>query len=55
MVMTIRNTCRMFDNLFQFVRNREMKRLNYRGGGSEVSPGATLRDPPRRPSLVEAF
>ena len=28
MVMTIRNTCRMFDNLFQFVRNREMKRLN---------------------------
>ena len=28
MVMTIRNTCRMFDNLFQLVRNREMKRLN---------------------------
>ena len=27
MVMTIRNTCRMFDNLFQFVRNREMKHL----------------------------
>ena len=25
MVMTIRNTCRMFDNLFQFVRNREIK------------------------------
>ena len=28
MVMTIRNTCRMFDNLFQFVRNRKRKRLN---------------------------
>ena len=28
MVMTIRNTCRMFDNLFQLVRNREMKCLN---------------------------
>ena len=28
MVVIIRNTCRMFDNLFQFVRNREMKRLN---------------------------
>ena len=28
MVMTIRNTCGMFDNLFQLVRNREMKRLN---------------------------
>ena len=28
MVMTIRNTCRMFDNLFQLVRNREMKHLN---------------------------
>ena len=25
MVMTIRNTCRMFDNLFQLVGNREMK------------------------------
>ena len=29
MVMTIRNTCRMFDNLFQFITNREMKRLNF--------------------------
>ena len=28
MFMTIRNTCKMFDNLFQFVSNREMKRLN---------------------------
>ena len=28
MVMTIWNTCRMFDNLFQLVRNREMKCLN---------------------------
>ena len=28
MVMKIRNTCRMFDNLFQLVRNREMKSLN---------------------------
>ena len=28
MVMTIRNTCRMFDNLFQLVGNREMKSLN---------------------------
>ena len=28
MVMTIRNTCRLFDNLFQFIRNREMKPLN---------------------------
>ena len=28
MVMTIRNTCRIFNNLFQLVRNREMKRLN---------------------------
>ena len=28
MVMTIRNTRRMFDNLFQLVRNREMKSLN---------------------------
>ena len=28
MVMTIRNTCRMFANLFQLVKNREMKRLN---------------------------
>ena len=25
MVMTIRNMCRMFDNLFQLVRNRKMK------------------------------
>ena len=28
MVMTIRNKCRMFDNLFQLVGNREMKSLN---------------------------
>ena len=28
MVMTIRNECRMFDNLFQLVGNREMKSLN---------------------------
>ena len=28
MVMTIRNTCRKFDNLFQLVGNREMKSLN---------------------------
>ena len=28
MVMTIRNTCRMFDNLFRLVGNREMKNLN---------------------------
>ena len=28
MVMTIRNTCRMFDNLFQLIGNREMKSLN---------------------------
>ena len=28
MVMTIRNTCRMFDDLFQLVGNREMKSLN---------------------------
>ena len=28
MVMTIRNTCRMFDNLFQLVRNGKMKCLN---------------------------
>ena len=28
MVMTIRNTCRMFDNLFQLVGNRELKSLN---------------------------
>ena len=28
MVVTIKNKCRMFDNLFQFVRNREMKLLN---------------------------
>ena len=28
MVMMIRNTCRMFDNLFQLIRNREMKSLN---------------------------
>ena len=28
MVITIRNTCRMFDNLFQLIRNREMKCLN---------------------------
>ena len=29
MVMTIRNMCRMFDNLFQLVGNREMKSLNF--------------------------
>ena len=28
MVMTIRNTCRMFDDLFQLVGNSEMKSLN---------------------------
>ena len=28
MFMTIRNMCRMFDNLFQLVGNREMKSLN---------------------------
>ena len=28
MVMTIRNTCGMFDNLFQLIRNREMKSPN---------------------------
>ena len=28
MDMTIRNTCRMLDNLFQLVGNREMKSLN---------------------------
>ena len=28
MVMTIRKTCRMYDNLFQLVRNREMNSLN---------------------------
>ena len=28
MIMTIRNTCRMLDNLFQLVGNREMKSLN---------------------------
>ena len=28
MVMMIRNTCRMFDNLFQLIGNREMKSLN---------------------------
>ena len=28
MVMMIRNTCRMFDNLFKLVGNREMKGLN---------------------------
>ena len=38
MVMTIRNTCRMFDNLFQLIRNRGMKSLNspnITGGGLE--------------------
>ena len=29
MVMTIRNMCRMSDDLFQFVGNREMKSLSY--------------------------
>ena len=28
MVMMIRNTCRIFDNLFQFLRNREVKSLS---------------------------
>ena len=28
MVMTIRNMCGMFDNLFRLIRNREMKCLN---------------------------
>ena len=36
MVMTIRNTCRMFDNLFQLVGDREMKSLN----SSHISVGA---------------
>ena len=35
MVMTIRNTCRMFDDLFQRVGNREMKSLN----SSNISVG----------------
>ena len=35
MVMTIRNTCRMFDDLFQLVGNREMKSLN----SSNISVG----------------
>ena len=38
MVMKIRNTCRMFDNFFQHVGNREMKSLNFpniRVGGLE--------------------
>ena len=35
MVMTIRNTCRMFDDLFQHVGNREMKSLN----SSNISVG----------------
>ena len=28
MFLTIRNTCRVFDNLFQLVGNREMKSFN---------------------------
>ena len=28
MVMAVRNTCRMFDNFFQLIGNREMKSLN---------------------------
>ena len=28
MAMTIRNTCRIFYNLFQLIRNKEMKSLN---------------------------
>ena len=28
MVMTIRNICKMFDNLFRLIGNREMKTLN---------------------------
>ena len=28
MVLTIRNTCRVFDNMFQLVGNREMKSFN---------------------------
>ena len=35
MVMTIRNTYRMFDDLFQLVGNREMKSLN----SSNISVG----------------
>ena len=35
MVMTIRNTCRMFDDLFQLAGNREMKSLNF----SNISVG----------------
>ena len=35
MVMTIRNTCRMFDDLFQLVGNGEMKSLN----SSNISVG----------------
>ena len=35
MVMTIRNTCRMFQDLFQLVGNREMKSLN----SSNISVG----------------
>ena len=35
MSMTIRNTCRMFDNLFQLVGNREIKSLN----SSNISVG----------------
>ena len=35
MVMAIRNMCRMFDDLFQLVGNREMKSLN----SSNISVG----------------
>ena len=35
MVMTVRNTCRMFNDLFQLVGNREMKSLN----SSNISVG----------------
>ena len=39
MVMTIRNACRMSDNLFQLIRNREMKSFyfpNISVGGLEA-------------------
>ena len=35
MVMMLRNTCRMFDNLFQLVGNREMNSFN----SSHISVG----------------
>ena len=47
MVMTIRNTCRMFDDLFQLVGNREMKSLNSSNisvGGLEPVSAESLED-----------